>query len=151
MEKILYQVKELVDYEDKVHNVTACLIYDNVDKCIYLGYSISHPDDIYDSEIGETIAYERASTTENNYVYALKMGFLINNLDNILDMYLNYLVNNPGIMIKGYNKRKAKHNNEIKYKELINNLNYAQIEVLKQISNISEEQLVLARKLAKYV
>lgn len=148
MEKVLYKTRTFVDFENKPHIVTVCLIQNN---WFLLGYSVCHPDEEYDEQKGKNIAHKRAESFDGNWISVGHKGMFMENADAILEMYLNYLLDNPGIMIGGYNARLKKFKEDVKYANILNSFTDEQLKTMTLLAKTSEEEFKLAKRLAKYV
>lgn len=151
MEKVKYLTKEFVDFNGEKRVVTSCTVYSSdFGGQILLGYSVQNPKDAYDKKIGEQIALNRAMSGDNT-LEAYHNGILIENFDNIAEMHINYLLNNPGIMIKGYNKKREKFLLDQKNRALVESMTESKKNQLITLAQATPRDIEEAKKLIRYV
>ena len=151
MEKVKYLTKEFVDFNGVSRIVTSCAVYDNdFGGQILLGYSVQNPKDEFDAKMGEKIAYSRALSGDNA-VEAYHNGILIENFDKIAEMHMDYLINNPGIMIKGYNKKREKFLADKKNKAIVDSMTEEKKVELIALAQATPRDIEMAKKLIRYV
>lgn len=90
----------------------------------------------------------------DNVVSALHTGFLkaFENeiVDFILQKYLNYLIDNPGIMLGGYNLKKRQHLEKQRAEEQLSQMNAEDLSRMVLLAKSSKDSIASAKKLYKY-
>lgn len=146
--KEIFKEGSFTDFTGQSRNVT---IYVGVtDFAACCGYAVQNPVDKYDANIGKTIAKNRSQSKSGLLIQANFMGILKCNAEIIADMYLNYLLSNPAIMIKGYNVKKNQYNNIQKAKHQWENLSDTTKANMRYLSVMSEKDIEKAKFLMKY-
>ena len=153
-EKVVYKIGAFTDFKGQEHKVTVCGVstMESGEKYLDIGYSIQNPKDKYNEELGKKIAYSKASNEFGTCMVSSRPG-LINTVtvDCILNDYLNYIIANPSSFIKGYKEAQAKYEEFHKMRNVINSLPESELEFIKRVAALSEEELANIRKINKYL
>lgn len=90
----------------------------------------------------------------SNYIGISHPGFIAENEDTftdyILDIYITYLINNPGIMIKGYKYQRNKYQEEKDAVETIDCMTPLELMQMETLATASKNQINIAKMLYKY-
>ena len=90
----------------------------------------------------------------DNVVSALHTGFFKASeeefTDFILQKYLNYLIDNPGVMLGGYNLKKKKYLEKQKAEEQISQMTAEDLSRMVLLAKSSKDSITSAKKLYKY-
>lgn len=90
----------------------------------------------------------------DNIVSALHTGFFKASeeefTDFILQKYLNYLIDNPGVMLGGYNLKKKKYLEKQKAEEQISQMTAEDLSRMVLLAKSSKDSITSAKKLYKY-
>jgi len=123
-------------------------------KGLLIGVSICSPNDTYDKELGEKIAYSKAVNVKDLYshtaLYTPVFG-LINDevVTAVLDNYAKYITKNPGAIIAGYNKSEKKFLENKAKEEFEASLPQEVKSVLAEIDSLKYSNLELLNKALK--
>lgn len=109
---ISFLTKEFTDFRGDKHLVTACIFRET--SIWQLGWACQHVGDKCDMKLAKQIAVNRASNHRvNNVIECVAPGFIHANegkfMEFILKCYIDYLCDNPAIMIKGYKHEKTRY------------------------------------------
>lgn len=141
-----FQKGDFVDFEGNVHYIVVCGKY--YFQGIGFGFSVTNPKDIFDMERGKQIAENRCDT-EQMYIEAPHGGFLRFNLEVLTKAYLDYLCNNPGIMIKGYNTRKTKYYRKEKILDKLSSMTESERNFIKKVGQFTNKEISEIKQLSK--
>jgi hypothetical protein len=141
-----FQKGEFVDFEGNIHYVVVCGKY--YDKGISFGFSITNPKDTFNMDRGEQIAESRCDT-EQMYLEAPHGGFLRSELETFTKSYLDYLCNNPGITIKGYNTRKTKYYKKEKILDKLRSMTESERNFIKKVGQFTNKEISEIKQLSK--
>ena len=90
----------------------------------------------------------------DNVVSALHTGFFKVSEEEfanfILQKYLNYLIDNPGVMLGGYNLKKKKYLEKQKAEEQISQMTAEDLSRMVLLAKSSKDSITSAKKLYKY-
>ncbi len=163
-----------VDFNGVKRNITVCIKNDNIMDGYTLGWACQNPKDTTDDRaLAEKISEARATVKYNqeyldngispadaiikypdNWIEADHMGFLKDNEDKftdfILDIYLDYLMKNPGIMLGGYNLKKKKFFEKKKAEETLSKMSQEDINLMTTLANSTPTSIAEAKRLYKY-
>lgn len=163
-----------IDFNGTKRTITVCIKDDNIMSGYTLGWSCQNPKDTTDDkELAEKIAEARATVKYNqedldngnspadaiikdpdNWIDADHIGFLKANEDKftdfILDIYLDYLTKNPGIMLGGYNLKKKKFFEKKKAEEDLSKMSQEDINAMTILANSTSSAIAEAKRLYKY-
>lgn len=163
-----------VDFNGVKRNITVCIKNDNIMSGYTLGWSCQNPKDTTDDRaLAEKISEARATVKYNqedldngispadaiikdpdNWVDADHIGFLKDNEDKftdfILDIYLDYLIKNPGIMLGGYNLKKKKFFEKKEAEETLSKMSQEDINLMTTLANSTPASIAEAKRLYKY-
>lgn len=132
-----YIVDSFDDYAGKKHHIVICAVssspdkrcceklgvgwlddywytYDNQDvyevlRMVRLGVAVCNPEDPFDMETGQRIAYRKAKGSEPS-LFSTKPGVINKGLvQGLLAQEVVFIKNNPGIVIPGYHDSKARY------------------------------------------
>lgn len=106
----------------------------NLKKVLYFGVSICNPGDPYDYNVGVKIAKSRALNSVP-ILYATNAG-VINTpmVEALLKQEAEYIKNNPGTFISGYNKAKEDYEYSLKMQEYKESFTEDQNAVIENLS-----------------
>ena len=173
MKKVIssYVSGSFVDYRGKEHKVIVCGItakpsfvgfgypdvYANIEnsafrieKTLNIGFAICNPNDSFDEAKGEKIAASRAESAEAIIMSTSKSGmFNTNTVNAILNDYLDYIIKDPGSVIKGYDAAKEKYVKNQKLVEEISSMTDKEIEVAQILACADQESIDRAKKIVK--
>lgn len=128
--------------EEVAHEVTTYIedygswdCINTVVKGLSLGYAICNPNDEYDYKVGVAKAVARAKN--NKPVLFVTDGGLINTtmVDGLLEQEAEYLMNNPGKFIKGYQEAEKKYYENQEMADMAENFNVLESEVVETLTN----------------
>jgi hypothetical protein len=128
-----YVISQFTDFAGKIHHFTLCAlsqspekevsvaVLDDCDEIDYdyeispviravsLGIAVCNPEDEYNEEKGKLEAYKRAKFAVNPCIYSTEKGAITADLVNtFLKTKCEYIINNPEVIIKGYNDAKKR-------------------------------------------
>lgn len=150
-----YYMDSFIDFKNLEHKIVACAIShvlndgdeyikDTINnnevpipKVVSLGIAICNPDDNYSKIVGKRMAYNKAiNNLSNPVLYAPNLGIINSTLiKGLLKQEVNYIKNNPGLMIKGYNDSEKKYNSIQALKEEYNNMDSIDKQIIDKILN----------------
>ena len=133
-----YVTDSFNDFEGKTHYITVCAVsnspiqssYESLSVCytngeyirgendifevcrtLSIGVAICNPSDVFNTETGKKIAYNKAINSDP-VLYAIKAGVINTGLvEGLIKQEVNFIKANPGIIISGY------HNKKLLYEE----------------------------------
>ena len=146
-----YLIDSFIDFEGKEHKIVACALsqspnndedtlkigwvndYDKMDssealchdvhRLVTIGIAICNPEDPFNEETGKKIAFNKAANIEDlPRIYTPNKGVITGELvDAFLKQQVRFFKENPGTLIKGYDKAKAAHETRQNTMKAINN------------------------------
>lgn len=125
-------------------------VYYDIQKTLKIGLSICNPNDEYDQQKGEFIAYNRALSEDAILLTSSRRGmFNTATVNFLLNDYLAFVERDPGSVLKGYDKAKLAFQEKIDILDDINKMKPSELEFLKRISEVTPEQIKYAIKVCK--
>jgi hypothetical protein len=161
-----YLTDSFEDFEGKKHYVTLCALsqpapddmivtfkqsanIDIVMRTLSLGVAICNPDDQFSEESGKHIALNNAKSEKSITLYVNHSGVInTRSVAAILAQEMEYIKQNPGKYIKGYNEAKKKYLHKKEYNDLYDTLDDAEQNVVMMIAN-GEFDYDLFKEIAK--
>lgn len=157
----VYLVDSFVDYAGKKHHIVVCAVSSSpakrhyealkvswvdddyvVDDCddvyevlrmVQLGVAVCNPGDIFEQEIGERIAYNKAINSAA-VLFSTKPGVINKGLvQGLLAQEVEFIKSNPGIVIPGYHDQKARYEKKQAEKTELTNINDVEGNVIQAI------------------
>lgn len=115
---IMAAVSELMPESSSViyldENKPANLIMSNVVKKLSIGFAVCSPEDVWDEELGKTIALGKAIKRPARVMYVTDAGMINTRVvEALMEQEAVYFENNPGSVIKGYSDAEAKYNETV--------------------------------------
>lgn len=144
-----YKESKFTDYAGVTHILITCYDIDD-NNVLKFGWSLQNPSDAYNEKLGKQIAKNRMDATDN-YIVSLHSGIILENKELLFDLYTDYLLKYPGIMIKGYNKKKKDY---LKDKALKNEFDNMTDEEKKKITyqcGLTPQDLEKAKQYLKFL
>ena len=116
-----------------------------------IGVAICNPADEYDQVKGEMMAYSRAKSEYASIILTTSRRGMFNTatVNAILSNYLDYIIKDPGSIIKGYDKGKANYLEKQKLMDDIANMNEEDLEFLTFLAAATPENIAYAKKIVK--
>ena len=125
--------------------------YQVVRRALRLGIAVCNPDDSFSEEKGKNSAIGRAMNS-NPVLYATKSGIINTTLvDALLRQELDYVCNNPDVVIPGYTDSKKRYEYNQKMQAKINELSDSEKSCLEILTSSNSEQADKLLELATFV
>ena len=122
-----------------------------IQKTLSIGVSICNPNDEYDEEKGQMIAYNRALKEEVLLTSSRRGMFNTATVHFLLNDYLKYIERDPGSILKGYNDAEKAYHEKMDLLNDIQNFSKEDLNFLSKISVLTDEQISYAKKVCKVI
>lgn len=125
----------------------------NVSKILSFGVAICNPVDDYNPQQGEMIAYNRAKDYDTcPMIISNRAGFFNTvTVNAIINNYLEFIQNDPGSILKGYEAAKSKFFEEQDLKNDVSHMSEEEKTTVKILSEASPENIEYAKKVVKFL